>query len=245
MRRLPNSFILRCCGCALLFLGPASRAPAESPLAKSLASAPSWMSDERLVYKLLWPSGVSMGEATFQASVTEAEARFELSVEADLPHRRLSYSFSSVATPEGLCSLQFHERAKEGARSWEQSIEFDQQNRQALTTRDGQTSIATVPECARDPLAFFYYFRRELASGSAPRVGAFHLGSNFDLKIETAGRETIPVRGKDQSAEKYVVSYSGPAGAKSFEILFGADPARQPVLIRAPFPLAIFSARLQ
>ncbi|MBI4465228.1 MAG: DUF3108 domain-containing protein, partial [Acidobacteria bacterium] len=131
---------------------------------------PASLHGEKLLYRLLWPSGISLGEAVFQASSAGDQLHFRLDIEVQLPHLNLRDSFRSIATERGFCSIQFHQEIKEGTRSWEETIEFDRQNREARRTRDGQTFTAAVPECARDPLTFFYFLRSQLAAGKVPET---------------------------------------------------------------------------
>ena len=81
---------------------------------------------ERLVYRLLWPSGIPMGEAVFEVSSQGNELHFQATVEVRLPQYRFNSMFSAVAAREGLCSLQFHQKLEEESRSSEEFMEFDQ-----------------------------------------------------------------------------------------------------------------------
>ena len=197
------------------------------------------------MYKLLWPSGLSLGEAVIAASSTGKEIHLTVTVEAELPQHNVRYSFSSTATEEKLCSLHFQQEINEGRRKWEESIEFDQQNRQARRTRSGQTTTLSVPECARDPLTFLYYFRSQLAATKPFDSGTFHLGANFDVRFEFTGRGTETLGGRQHGVEKFRVTYTGPSAKKTLELWVLTDAARQPALVRVPFPLAVFTAELQ
>lgn len=232
----------------LVLLGWVSAASAPNSgvvTAKAQGPWPPWQPGEKLVYKLLWPSGLSLGEAVIQASATGQEIHFTVAVEAELPQHNISYSFSSTATEEELCSLRFQQKINEGSQGWEESIEFDQQNRQAKRTRGSQTNTISVPECARDPLAFLYYFRGQLAAAKPMASGTFHLGANFEVRFESAGQGTETVGGRQQPVEKFRVTYTGPNAEKTFELRVMTDSARRPVLVRVPFPLAVFTAELQ
>ena len=131
---------------------------------------------ERLIYRLLWPSGITLGEAVFQVSRQGEELHFEATLEARLPQYRVSYSFSSVATKETLCSLRYQQTLKEGTRSSEETTEFDQAAHRASRTVGRQTTSVEIPECARDPLTFLYYVRSRLAAGQPVTRVALDLG---------------------------------------------------------------------
>ncbi|MBI4443120.1 MAG: DUF3108 domain-containing protein [Acidobacteria bacterium] len=206
--------------------------------------APS-LQGEKLVYRLLWPSGVILGEAVFQVASSGEQVQFRLDVEAQLPQYNLRDSFRSTATRVGLCSLQFRQQIREGPRIWEETIEFDQQNRQASRTRGGQTVTATVAECAREPLVFLYLVRSKLIEGELPLSGVVHLAADYDVRIAAAGTERVMVRGQSRDAEKYVVTYSNPSREKTFTVWFSTDSARLPLQVRIPFPIGELSAVLE
>ena len=48
---------------------------------------------ERLVYRLLWPSGIPMGEAVFEVSSQGDELHFQATVEVRLPQYRFNSMF--------------------------------------------------------------------------------------------------------------------------------------------------------
>jgi hypothetical protein len=174
--------------------------------------------------------------------------RLSLTVDADLPQHHASYSFSSTATDE-LCSLRFGQRSKEGQHSWEESVEFDQERREARYSRGAQVSTASVPECARDPLALLYFFRRQLAFQEVPRGqphnGTFTLGTDFSVSFEAVAPETVQRGTKAWDGDRYLISYVGSTGRNSFEVWLGPDPSRAPVAIKVAFPLATYTAELQ
>lgn len=204
---------------------------------------PPFQHGETLRYRLQWPSGINLGEATFRVSPAGKELHLELIVEATLPQYTLRDSFSAVATLEDLCSVQFHQKIAEGERRWEESIEFDPSTRQATRTRGKETTTFAVPECPRDPLTFLYYFRRQLAAGLRVASGAVQLGSSVAVHMEPGDRETAA--GQTKPVDRYVVTYTGPKSSKTFQLWLSTDAARAPVRIRVPFPLAEFTAELQ
>ncbi|MCZ6751165.1 MAG: DUF3108 domain-containing protein [Acidobacteria bacterium] len=201
--------------------------------------------EESLTYRLLWPSGVMLGEAVLRGSFSGDNLHFQLTVEAGLPQYNISYSSSSVATKDGLCSLQFQGNTRRGSKALDESIEFDPTAHLARRTRGNQTTSASIPECARDPLTFLYYFRNQLALGKTLDSGTFHLGANFSLQIEAAGPETVDAGGRQWPAEKYRVTYRGPNSERTVELWISTDATPKPVRVRVAFPLAVFSAELE
>jgi len=200
---------------------------------------------ESLKFRLLWPSGLALGEGVLASSMPSGQVRLTFTVEVELPTFRLSASFTSVATQTDLCSLQYHRNATEGAKVVEESIEFDQTSHQAHRTFGGETSALSIPNCARDPLVFLYYFRRQLAAGKPADVSTFFAGTGSSLEIKPAGTETVSVGGVKRNAEKFLVTYRRPRRETTFELWTAADAARTPLLIRLPSSLATFSAELE
>ena len=221
---------------------------AENPLLGAegaVAPLPAFASGETLRYKLYWPSGINLGEAVLTVAPSEKELRFELTVEADLPTHNIVDVFTSIATRDKLCSSEFQRKSREGPKSSAESVKFDQEAHQAQRTRGGQTAAFPIPECARDPLSFFYYFRSQIAAGGPLNSATFFGGAGYGVEIRPAGPETVRAGGRDRRADKYFVTYRGPNSAKTFELWISADSRREPVLFRVPFPLAVFSAELQ
>ncbi|MBI1956280.1 MAG: DUF3108 domain-containing protein [Acidobacteria bacterium] len=201
---------------------------------------------EKLTYKILWPSGIRLGEAILEASPSGAETHFQVTVEVSLPQYALRHITSSAAAGEGLCSLRFHQETGEGAKKWwEESVEFDQAAHEAHRTRDGQTTTASIAACAQDPLTFIYYFRSRLAEGKPLDSGTLYRGGNFNVRVRAAGAATVAFRGQQRAAEKYVVTYPSQNQEMTIELWISTDAERVPVRIRVPSPLAVFTAELE
>lgn len=225
---------------ALLCFLPGVRAASAAPAFRPLISG------EKLTYRLLWPSGVSLGEAFLEASPAGAETHFQMTVEINLPQYPLRHTSSSVAAGEGLCSLRFRQETAGGGKKWaEESIEFDQAAHQAHWTRNGQTTTASIAECAQDPLTFIYFFRSRLAEGKPLDLQTLYRGGNFNVNVKKAGIETVAVRGQPRQTEKFVVTYPGPDQEMTFELWIATDAERLPVRLRVPSPLAVFTAELE
>ena len=200
---------------------------------------------ESLTYRLLWPSGLTLGEAVLRGSFSGEELHFQFTLETGLPQYNITHSSSSVATKDGLCSLQFQGKTRWGSKDSGESIEFDQTAHLARRSRENQTTTASIPECARDPLAFLYYFRNQLVLGNTLDSGTFHWGSNFSLQIESAGPETVKAGGRQWTAEKYIVTYQEPNSVQSVELWISTGSTPKPVQFRVSIPLAVFTAVIE
>ena len=212
---------------------------------ESSKALPALASGETLKFKLLWPSGVAMGEAIMTAAAGQNDLHFEMKIEAKLPVYNIAGSFTSSASREGLCSIQYHRKMTEGAKVSEESIDFDQKNHQARRILDGQAASLPIPQCARDPLTFLYYYRNQVAAGIPADIGTFFLGPERSIEIKPARQENISVKGSQRSAGKYLVTYRVRNSAKTFELWISSDARREPVMVRLPSSLAIFSAELE
>jgi hypothetical protein len=62
--------------------------------------------------------------------------------------------------------------------------------------------------------------------------------------MEYAGAQDVVLNDKRRQADRVVVYLKGPASDSSVEIFFDRDPARTPLIIRAPFALGTFSMEL-
>jgi hypothetical protein len=206
---------------------------------------PAWAGGETLRYKLMWPSSMSLGEGVFRVSPAGEQLQFELTVEASLPVKSFSGSFRSRASRDTLCSVEFEQKVSEGTKNSEETIEFDQKAHQARITKAGGTDSFAIPECARDPLSFLYYFRAQLAAGKWPDTTGFFIGPAPRLQIRREGTETISAGGVQYPSEVYEMNYRGSSADKTFEVWVSTDARRAPVRIQLPFPLATFSAELQ
>ncbi|MBI4478671.1 MAG: DUF3108 domain-containing protein [Acidobacteria bacterium] len=216
------------------------------------AGSSSWppvASGERLRFNLLWPSGFSLGEAVLEASRAGEQIQLQATVQADLPQHPIEYAFSS-SVDEQLCSVRYIETLREGNNTRETSYEFDQENHKVRRTEGGQSSESSIPECARDPLALLYHFRRQLSFqqlpiGTPEAVGAFYLGGDYTTRYEAITPETVQLGTKEWAGDRFLIRVEGPGGERSFEVWIRPDTARTPVAVRIPFPLAMFSAELE
>lgn len=200
---------------------------------------------ERLVYRLLWPSGLPLGEAVFEVSSEGEELHFRATVEARLPQYRFNSTFSSVAAREGLCSLQFHQKLEEGSQSSEESLEFDQEAHEVRRIQGRDTTTATVPECARDPLTFLYYVRSRTAAGQPVESSSVHYGRELAAQLAPGASGTVEIGGAPREGQKFEVRFPARGGERTVEIWLASDAARTPLLFTIPTMLADFKAELE
>ena len=201
--------------------------------------------DEVLVYAVTWPSGLSLGEVEFRAHTTQQGWSFEADVSADLPLIEIRDEYRSTADHE-LCSLEFEKDIQHGNRTTRESVTFDQQDQTATrrTLGGGGESEIDIPPCARDGLTFFYYLRQQLALGRIPPPDDINFGGQYQITLSYVETREILDRGALRTADRLLFDLTGPKSHHSFEIFFGRDPARTPLLMQVPFALGTFSIKL-
>jgi len=201
--------------------------------------------NEVLVYAVTWPSGLSLGEVEFRAHATQKGWSFEADVSANLPLIEIRDEYRSTADHE-LCSLEFEKDTKHGHRTTWESVAFDQQHQTATrrTLGGGGESEIDIPPCARDGLTFFYYLRQQLAQGRIPPPDDINFGGQYQITLSYVETRDILDRGAPHTADRLLFDVTGPKSQHSFEIFFGRDPARTPLLMQVPFALGTFSITL-
>lgn len=223
----------------------AAYATAAPPLA-----SPSF-ENEQLHYNVNWPSGLNLGEATFSASSskpapdTPSLLHFSFHLDAPLPGFAVADHYDSAASPD-FCSTHFERNISRGAKQFSDKTSFDPRTATAFREiAGGGKGEFRASECAHDALTFLYYVRRELSEGRMPAPQSVVFGGSFyDVRLEPAGTESIPVAGNQLQADHFKVSVRGPASSTGFDIFFLKDSARTPALVRVPFSLGAFSMEL-
>ena len=207
--------------------------------------APTFSDGERLIYDITWPSGLSLGETEFLARANAAGWAFEATITATLPTLEIRDEYHSKAD-SGLCSSEFEKNAKHGDTKIREGVEFDQTNhratRKSLGGR-GESEFA-IPPCARDGLAFLYFLRQQLAAGRIPPPDDINFGAQYQISVTYLESVEIVVAGARRRADRILVDLTGPKSQHGFEILFGQDAARTPLLMHIPFEMGTFSLRL-
>jgi hypothetical protein len=225
---------------ALLAVPAAVRpATAETP-----APTP-FRSGERLHYEVVWPTGLSLGEAEFVAVSSQSGWKFQSKLSASLPNFEISDQYSSE-TDFNLCSGKFHKKFQHGSKLADETVEFDQDAHSARRTSagGGGESEFSVPPCARDALAFLYFLRQDLARGRISPPDDVNFGGQYMITITYAETRQVQVSGAAREADRILVDVTGEKAQHSFEIFFGKDEARTPLIVRVPFELGTFSLRL-
>jgi hypothetical protein len=199
---------------------------------------------EVLNYSVNWPSGLSLGEAQFKAGGGEPGWQFEFHLEASLPAFEIRDHYRSSADAR-FCSESLDKEFVHGPRKGKEQVRYDQQKHTAerQTVAGGKSEIS-IPDCVKDGLTFLYFLRRELAGGRIPSPQTINFGAPYQGTASYADSPHIEVSGVRQPSDRVQVSFRGPASQHTFEIYFGRDPARTPLLVRVPFPLGTFTLEL-
>jgi hypothetical protein len=208
------------------------------------------VSAESLHYTINWPSGLSLGEATLQASHAQAEDKspekwsFSLDIDASVPGFAIRDGYKSSASSD-LCAVQLDKTFTHGSHKGEEHITFDQKANQATRqTSGGGKNDFSIPSCARDALTFLQFARRELAQGRLVPSQPVVFGALYQVRMEFAGSQSIKINDKMMDADRIVTTIKGPSSDLTVEIFFSHDAARTPVMARLPLALGTFSVEL-
>ena len=225
------------------------------PAAIAIFAAPvstSTLPSETLRYSINWPSGLSLGEAQLSASNSRSSAdqlphlHLAFDLDASIPGFTASDRYRSEATGE-FCSAEFQRTATHGRKQVNEKTTFDSgkatATRETLVDDGGRFELKTS-SCARDALTFLYFVRQELSQGRFPPPQTIFFGAPYEVRLDFAGTQSIPVAGTPQEADRFKASVTGPASSISFEMFFLKDRARTPALVRVPFAMGTFSLEL-
>jgi hypothetical protein len=203
--------------------------------------------DETLHYNVNWPSGLSLGEATFTAHHKAGAWELAMTLDAGIPGFAVADKIQSSAT-DGLCSMDLDRDIDNGGKKTHEKTTFDQKKGEATRTTlfpaGGGTSTFGIPSCARDAMAFLYFARRELGQGRVPPPQQVFFGSAYSVRMDYTGAQTITVSDQPSVTDHLVVHVKGPKSDFSFETFFARDAARTPLLIRVPLSVGTFSMEL-
>ena len=208
---------------------------------------PAW--PDSLHYTINWPSGLSLGEAALTSDHSGEKANgnwnLSLAIDASIPGFAVRDDDKSVASAD-LCSVQFDKNFTHGTHKTEEHIKFDQHQHSATreTAGGGKSNFAVSP-CARDPLAYIQFLRRELSEGRLPPQQQVVYGAVYEIKVEYTGNQTIAVGEKKVDADRIIAAIKGPSSDLNVEIFFSRDGARVPLLAKLPTALGTFSVVLQ
>jgi hypothetical protein len=217
------------------------------PLSLAAQSAPE-PDDETLRYTVNWPSGLSLGEGTLQTRRVQDPAgakQYTLVLDAAIPGITIRDEYTSRATA-ALCSLEFEKKSVHGPRKASEKSTFDSERRVLVrvTAGGGGKSEIPIAACAKDALTFLQFLRRELAQGRLPGSQTIYFGAAYQIRLTYAGAQSIVLGSERFESDRLTAAVKGPASESSFEIWFARDPARTPLVIKAPFALGTFSMEL-
>jgi hypothetical protein len=200
--------------------------------------------DESLTYAVKWPSGLSLGEARLSASKAGGQWNLELTVDASVPGYAVKDRYRSLAT-DGLCSVEFSRETLHGAKKANERTVFTGNTAVRQTAGGGgKTEISTGP-CGHDALTFLFFARRELGQGKLPPSETILFGAEYQMRLEYAGPQVIPVGGVPAQADLVKCTVSNKVSdLYKFEIFFARDAARTPLVVSVPFQLGAIAMEL-
>jgi hypothetical protein len=202
---------------------------------------------ESLNYALNWPGGASLGEAHLRAAKGDKGWQFDFSLDASVPGFAVSDHYHSRANAD-FCSLELEKETTHGQRHTHEKTVFDYKEgsatRTTLAKGAGHTDI-DINDCAHDGLDYIFYARRELGQGhGVPQQEDVLFGASYSVRMEFAGVQEVTVGGKRRQADHVIVYLRGPASDSKLDIFFERDPARTPLIIKAPLPVGTLSMEL-
>lgn len=208
---------------------------------------------ETLEYVINWPSGLNLGTATLTANQQKDPANskaggpwsFSLDLDASVPGFAIRDHYQSTSDT-AFCSADLQKTVAHGSRKSDEKIIFDQHNHSASreTGQGGGKTEVQIPDCARDPLAFLSFARRELAQGRMAPQQPLIFGASYQTRLVYIGTQQVTIGGKHVDADKIQASIKGPASDLSLDLFFSRDAARTPVMARIPLPLGAFTVEL-
>jgi hypothetical protein len=237
---MPPALLLLSIWLTLLYRGSQ---PAQTPTGFPYTS-------ESLNYSVNWPSGLSLGEAHLRAGKSGDGWEFDFALDASVPGFSVSDHYRSSANAN-LCSTaldkQFTHGARQGGRTAHDRTVFDYKagtaTRTTLVEGGGHTDT-DISDCAHDGLDYIFFARRELAQGRVPPEQAILFGASYSVRLEFTGTQEITVGEKRKQADRVMIYIKGPSSDANIEAFFDRDPARTPLLVKAPFALGTFSMEL-
>jgi hypothetical protein len=199
--------------------------------------------DEDLTYTVNWPSGLSLGEGHMHAKHEGSNWSFELLVDASVPGFQVKDVYRSVSNA-GFCSVSFDRNTSHGSKKAQEKETIDGTTATRDTLSGGGGSRIPVSDCVKDALTFLYFARRELGQGRVPPAQQILMGGLYQIRLDYAGAQSIPVNEVPTESDKIVCTVKGPASEFKFEVYFARDAARTPLLFKAPLAMGMFSMEL-
>ncbi|MCC7496569.1 MAG: DUF3108 domain-containing protein [Bryobacterales bacterium] len=214
------------------------------------AAVPAEFDAEQLHYYVNWPSGLSLGEAEFQASRVKGAAagsahwEFRFQLDAAVPGFQVKDLYRSRATAD-FCSEEFTKQVLHGARKADETTVVDPASGSARrTTRGGGSSTIQAAPCVKDSLAFLYFLRAELMKGRLPSPQVILSGAAYRVRLEYRGTRSLTIAGEPTEADRIGISLKGPASETRFDVYFARDAVHTPVLVVLPLPSGVIQMEL-
>ena len=199
--------------------------------------------DEDLNYSVLWPTGLSLGDAHLHAKHSGEKWNFTFTIEAGVPGFAVKDTYHSDTVPEvapNFCSVAFDRSTTHGTHVVNEKETIDRER--AMATR-GETRIP-VPACVKDALAYLFWARREMGQGRVPASQDILMGPLHPIRVDYVGGPMIMMGGKQVQTDQLTCTWGMGSSAVTFDVYFARDPARTPLRIAAPTAMGKFSMEL-
>jgi len=204
--------------------------------------------NETLHYSVNWPTGVGLGEATLSASSPQQAGaldhmHFQFDLDANVPGFAVSDRFRSAASGS-FCSAEFDKTTSHGSKKVHEKETFDPNT--GTVTRGSGSGLAEISAntCGKDALAFLYFVRQEMSQGRMPPRQTVFFGAPYEIRLDSAGTESVKIGNKPVDTEHVKASVDGPSSSISFDLFFLKDKARTLALVRVPLSMGTFSMEL-
>jgi hypothetical protein len=223
---------------------------AASFVAGSLAAAESSpkltgfpFTDEDLNYSIVWPTGVSLGEAHLHAKHAGEKWNFTFTLDAGVPGFTVKDTYHSDIVPEvapNFCSVAFERSSTHGSHVVNEKEPIDRER--AMASR-GTTQIP-VPACVKDALAYLFWARREMGQGRVPAAQDILLGALHPIRVDYVGGPVITMNGRQEQTDEVTCTWGTGSAAVTFDVYFARDAARTLLRVTAPTIMGKFSMEL-
>lgn len=205
-----------------------------------LTFAAAGLSAESLRYNLKWPSGLSLGEAALDSS----GLTFSLGLDASLPGYPIRDHYTSSTTAQ-FCTIRFERETLHGSKKANERIVVASDGSIKRETVGGGSALVNAGPCAHDPVSLLFATRLGLQAVKVPPAQTVLYGTGYPVRFEMGGYETVTSNDRTVQADKITCVITLPkTGDYRLEMFFLRDPARTPVLLRAPFAIGTFSMEL-
>jgi hypothetical protein len=209
------------------------------------AQAPSGFpfEDEVLTYSIVWPSGLSLGEAKLASKHNASKWAFDLGIDAAIPGYLVKDTYHSFAGLD-LCAAEFYRETLHGTKRISEKTTIAD-GKAVRQTRGGGKGEISVPKCGHDALTYLFFTRQQLGQGKIPPPETILFGAGYRLELKYTGEQTIPSGNVPTQTDRVTGTVNlRDNETYQFEIFFARDAARTPLLIRAPFALGAISMEL-